>query len=62
MSNARYKIYPSLLDKFQSFLDVEQSVEEFWNIDAEGEYKETADDMSDRLERELIDCSCLFTT
>ena len=56
MSNARYRIYPSLLDKFQSFLDVEQSVEEFWNIDAEGEYKETADEMSDRLERELIDC------
>lgn len=55
MSNARYRIYPSLLDKFQSFLDVEQSVEEFWNIDAEGEYKETADEMSDRLERELID-------
>ena len=53
--SAKYKIYPSLLDKFQSFLDVEQSVEEFWNIDAEGEYKETADEMSDRLERELID-------
>ena len=55
MSNAIYRIYPSLLDKFQSFLDVDQGVEEFWNIDAEGEYKETADEMSDRLERELID-------
>ena len=55
MSNIRYKIYPSLLDKFQSFLDCELAVEEFWNIDADGEYKETADEMSDRLERELLD-------
>ena len=52
---SKYRIYPSLLDKFQSFLDVEHSVEEFWNIDSEGEYKETADEMSDRLEHELID-------
>ena len=35
---SKYRIYPSLLDKFQSLLDVEQGVEEFWNIDAEGEY------------------------
>lgn len=55
MSNIRYKIYPSILDKFQSLLDVDQSVEEFWNIDSEGEYKETADEMSDRLEQELLD-------
>ena len=55
MSNPKYRIYPSLLDKFQSLLDVEQMVEEFWNIDAEGEYKETADEMSDRIEKELID-------
>ena len=55
MSNPRYKIYPSLLDKFQALLDVEQTVEEFWNLDSEGGYKETADEMSDRLERELLD-------
>lgn len=55
MSNPRYRIYPSLLDKFQALLDVEQTVEEFWNLDSEGEYKETADEMSDRLERELLD-------
>lgn len=55
MSSIRYRIYPSLLDKFQALLDVEQTVEEFWNLDSEGEYKETADEMSDRLERELID-------
>ena len=56
MSNPRYRIYPSLLDKFQSLLDVEQTIEEFWNLDSEGDYKETADEMSDRLEKELIDC------
>ena len=55
MNNIRYRIYPSLLDKFQSLLDVEQAVEEFWNLDSEGEYKETADEMSDRLEQELLD-------
>ena len=55
MSNIRYKIYPSILDKFQTFLDTDLAVEEFWNIDSEGEYKETADEMSDRLEKELID-------
>lgn len=55
MNSVSYRIYPSLLDKFQALLDVDQTVEEFWNLDSEGEYKETADDMSDRLERELID-------
>ena len=55
MSNARYRIYPSLLDKFQSFLDAEQAVEESSNLDDDGEYIETADEMSDRLERELLD-------
>jgi hypothetical protein len=55
MSNIRYKIYPSLLDKFQSFLDTDIAVEEWWNIDSEGEYRETADEMSDRLEKELLD-------
>ncbi len=52
---SKYMIYPSLLDKFQALLDVDQSVEELWNIDSEGEYKETADEMSDRLEKELLD-------
>lgn len=55
MSNIRYKIYPSLLDKFQSYLDADQAAEEFWNLDSEGDYKETADEMSDRLEKELLD-------
>ena len=51
----RYKIYPSLLDKFQSFLDADQATEEWWNLDSEGEYKLTADEMSDKLEQELLD-------
>lgn len=55
MSSPRYRIYPSLLDKFQALLDVEQTVEEFWNLDSDGAYKETADEMSDRLERDLLD-------
>lgn len=55
MSNVCYKIYPSVLDKFQAYLDVDQACEEFWNLDSDGEYKETADEMSDRLERELLD-------
>lgn len=53
--SVRYRIYPSLLDKFQSFLDAEQATEEWWNLDSEGEYKLTADEMSDKLEQELLD-------
>jgi hypothetical protein len=53
--SAKYKIYPSLLDKFQSFLDADQATEEWWNLDSEGEYKLTADEMSDKLEQELLD-------
>ena len=53
--SVRYRIYPSLLDKFQSFLDAEQATEEWWNLDSEGEYKLTADEMSDKLEKELLD-------
>ena len=55
MSSISYKIYPSLLDKFQAFLDSEQAAEEWWNLDSEGDYKLTADEMSDKLEQELLD-------
>ena len=55
MSKVRYRIYPSLLDKFQSYLDADQAAEEFWNLDGDGEYKETADEIADRLEKELLD-------
>lgn len=55
MSKPRYKIYPSILDKFQAFLDSDLVAEEFWNKDTEDNYKLTSDEMSDKLEQELID-------
>ena len=56
MSKPRYRIYPSILDKYQKFLDSDLAAEEFWNKDADDNYKLTPDEMSDKLERELIDC------
>lgn len=63
----KYRIYPSLLDKFQEFLDYERVAEEDWNKvseaakergeypDAEvGDYKLTPDEMYDKIEVELI--------
>ena len=50
-----YRIYPSLLDKFQSFLDSDVLVEEGWNKDKDGNYRLGPDEMSDRQEQELLD-------
>lgn len=63
-----FKIYPSLLDKFQEFLDYEQAAEEPWNKVSEtakekgqypdlevGDYILSPDEMADKLEQELID-------
>lgn len=55
MSKPKYKIYPSILDKFQKFLDSDMVAEEFWNLDSEGGYKLSPDEMSEQLEQELID-------
>lgn len=55
MSELRYRIYPSLLDKFQSLLDYDVMAEESWNKDADGGYKLTPDEMADRQEKELLD-------
>ncbi|MEG1686007.1 MAG: HNH endonuclease [Bacteroides sp.] len=55
MKQPKYCIYPSLLDKFQKYLDSELEVESFWNINSEGDYKLSADEISDKNERELID-------
>lgn len=53
---ANYNIYPSLLDKFQSYLDSDIEADGFWNIDGEtGEQKRTADEIADTRERELLD-------
>jgi uncharacterized protein YlaI len=54
MSQPSYRIYPSLLQKFQSLLDVELEVNDFWNIDSDGNYKKTADELSDKYEAELL--------
>lgn len=52
----RYKIYPSLLDKFQKYLDAEVEADDFWNLDREtGEQKRTAEEIADQHECELID-------
>lgn len=56
MKQPKYRIYPSLLDKFQKFIDSDIEAESFMNIDREtGEQKYTADEISDRHEQELID-------
>ena len=56
MSDVRYKIYPSLLDKFQALLDSDIEAESFWNIDSEtGEMKQTPDEIASQHEKELLD-------
>jgi hypothetical protein len=61
-----YKIYPSLLDKFQRFLDADISAEEPWNTVGEsnadkhpdkgiGEFILTPDEIRDKQESELLD-------
>ncbi len=54
-SHPKYRIYPSLLDKFQELLDYEKVAEEDWNKDSDGEYKLTPDEMYSKIESELID-------
>lgn len=64
----KYRIYPSLLDKFQDLLDYEKVAEEDWNKVSEsaiergeypgcevGDYKLTPDEMYVKIEAELID-------
>lgn len=52
----KYRIYPSLLDKFQELLDYEKVAEEDWNkIDDTGDYRLTPDEMYVKIESELID-------
>ena len=63
----KYRIYPSLLDKFQELLDYEKVAEEDWNKISEsaiergeypgydvGDYKLTPDEMYVKLESDLI--------
>lgn len=55
MSDIRYRIYPSLIDKFQRFLDSEQEFESHWNVTEEGEYRKTLDEIYDENEKALLD-------
>ena len=56
MKQHNYKIYPSLLDKFQQYLDADEVVEAFWNIDNEtGEYKKTSEEIEAELFQNLLD-------
>lgn len=56
MSSVRYRIYPSLLDRFQAFLDSDEESEGFRNLDGEtGEMKRTAEEIAEAHERELLD-------
>lgn len=49
-----YRIYPSLLDKFQDLLDYEIVAEQPWNKSGD-DYKLTPDEMYYQIESELID-------
>lgn len=56
MSRICYRIYPSLLDKFQSYLDSDIEAESFWNIDSEtGEMKKSPDEITAANEQALLD-------
>lgn len=52
----KYRIYPSLLDKFQHLLDSDIEFEAFWNEDKEnGGYKTSYEDIVAKNEQELLD-------
>lgn len=55
MLSPNYNIYPSLLDKFQKYLDSEQEFEGFQNATSEGDYKRSLEEISATHEKELID-------
>lgn len=55
MLQHRIRISPSLLTKFQAYLDSDKEFEAFWNIDAYGNYKLDAQEMAEQKEQELLD-------
>ena len=56
MKLPKYRIYPSLLDKFEALLHVEEEVESPFNIDEEtGEYKRTEEEIEFELKKSLLD-------
>ena len=55
MSQPKYRIYPSLLDKFSAYLRADEEAESFFNIDNEtGEYKRSPEEVEAALKQDLI--------
>ena len=55
MLQPKYRIYPSLLDKFDAYLRADEEVESFFNIDNEtGEYKRSPEEVEASLKQDLI--------
>ena len=55
MNSYRYKFYPSILDCFQHYLDADKEFEDAFNIDADGNYKVSLDDITEARLQELLD-------
>lgn len=56
MQQPNYRMYPSLLDKFEAYLRADEEVESFFNIDNEtGEYKRSPEEVEAELKQFLID-------
>lgn len=52
----KYRLYPSLLDKFEQYLRADEQVESFWNVDNEtGEYKKSPEEIEAELKQTLLD-------
>ena len=56
MSKLSYRIYPSLLDKFEDYLRADEEAESFFNVDRDtGEYKRSPEEVEAELKQSLID-------
>ena len=54
--NVKYRLYPSVLNSYQRFLDSDLDADDFMNLDREsGEQKQTADEIAALRECELLD-------
>ena len=56
MKQPKYRMYPSLLDKFETYLRADEEADSFFNIDNEtGEYKRSPEEIEAELKQSLID-------
>lgn len=56
MKQPKYRMYPSLLDKFEAYLRADEEADSFYNIDNEtGEYKRSPEEIEAELKQSLID-------